>query len=216
MQLERVGAAAVVCDSFLHRSASTLSIEDYGTVSVLQFAVAYSTPSIKRAAFIAACAERGLSTVFILAEGHGIGTNLPDDQIVVVTDHINFMGDNPLIGPNDSSADLRFPDMSEPFSRRLTAMIDGRYAHGPCVYASLPRDRELDLDLGEQLLRFGVNVVGTWIGPELLCARQRSMKVLAFAAPTSAHYGAARLKVSDGLYYSQFREVVALLMQLYS
>lgn len=215
--IENLQAAAVVTASLAGepRVSSGVSIEDYGAGPVLQLAVDSDCASIERAGFVAACAERGIQMLFILAEGECVNLQFPVDRIIAVTDHINLLGDNPLIGSHAPSLGPRFPDMSEPFSRRLFVLLQGDVAARPCVYASYPPDEQLDGDRREQLTRIGVDVAGQWIGPELLSARQRSMKVLAFVAPVGAHYGTSRPKVSGGLYYSQFREVVAqILMQL--
>lgn len=208
LQAEGVQAAAVVCDTFVDKAACGKSVETFGSVRVLQYVVSRETQGIDRAGFVAACAERGLNTLFILAEGHFASTRLPGDRIVALSDHINLIGDSPLIGPHDTGPGPRFPDMSEPFSHRLLRLVESQFGYRTCVYASSPPDVKPDSERLEQLARFGVDAVGPWIGPEILSARQRSMKVLAFAAPADAHYGPANATLSGGLFYSQFKDAV--------
>src|SRR5579863_9829934 len=81
------------------------------------------------------------SIVFTNAAG-GINLKLARGGLVLISDHINLQGSNPLIGPNDDSLGPRFPDMSEAYSRSLRTMahevgseIGVRLAEG--VYAAV-------------------------------------------------------------------------------
>ena len=66
----------------------------------------------------------GCRTLVVTNACGGMNPDMPAGTIVVTTDHINLMGDNPLIGPNDDELGPRFPDMSEPYSRALVALAE--------------------------------------------------------------------------------------------
>jgi hypothetical protein len=66
----------------------------------------------------------GCKTLIITSAVGAMNPNMPPGTIVVNTDHINLMGDNPLIGENDESLGPRFPDMSEPYARPLIALAE--------------------------------------------------------------------------------------------
>src|SRR5206468_8895533 len=66
----------------------------------------------------------GCKTLIITNACGGMNPNMPAGSLVVTTDHINLMGDNPLIGENDEELGPRFPDMSEPYSRQLIALAE--------------------------------------------------------------------------------------------
>src|SRR5262249_22484682 len=66
----------------------------------------------------------GCDPLIITKAVGGMTPNMPAGTLVVTTDHINLMGDNPLIGENDESLGPRFPDMSEPYARRLVALAE--------------------------------------------------------------------------------------------
>jgi purine-nucleoside phosphorylase len=64
-------------------------------------------------------AALGVKTLIVMNAVGSVNPLIPTGSLVFVNDHINLMGDNPLIGPNDDSLGPRFPDMSEPYSRAL-------------------------------------------------------------------------------------------------
>lgn len=110
-------------------------------------------------------------------------------DLFLTTDHINLMGDNPLIGPNDDSLGPRFPDMSEPYDLEMAERVE-RLAleeqitlrKGVFVAVAGPN---LETRAEYRFLRWiGGDVVGMSLVPENLVAVHGGMKVCALAAIT--------------------------------
>ena len=107
-------------------------------------------------------------------------------DLVVLEDHINLMGDNPLIGSNDDQLGPRFPDMSRPYDPKLIALARrcalelGIQTHkGVYVAVSGPN---LETRAEYRMLRAaGADVVGMSTVPEVLVARHAGMRVLGFS-----------------------------------
>jgi purine-nucleoside phosphorylase len=104
-------------------------------------------------------------------------------DLVFLTDHLNWMGDNPLLGPNDDRLGPRFPDMSRAYSTRLRAVAEAAaraagIATRRGVYAAVSGPHyETPAEL--RMLRLaGADLVGMSTVPEAIVARHSGMRVL--------------------------------------
>ncbi|HET8769827.1 MAG TPA: purine-nucleoside phosphorylase [Gemmatimonadaceae bacterium] len=107
-------------------------------------------------------------------------------DLMLIADHINLLGDNPLVGPNDPTLGARFPDMSAPYDEslrviaRVVAAAEGiPLREGTYVAVSGP---SLGTPAEFRMLRaLGADVVGTSTVPEVIVAVQGGMRVLGCA-----------------------------------
>jgi len=119
----------------------------------------------------------------------GMDPHLDLGDIVVITDHINLMGDNPLIGWNDDRIGPRFPDMSDPYSRgrrevlETVALENGIPVRRAVMVAVAGPNLETAAEY-RFLRRVGADVVGMSMVPENLVAVHGGMRVLGLAVVT--------------------------------
>ena len=131
----------------------------------------------------------GAKTLIVSNAVGGMNPFYKRGDIVIIADHINLMGDNPLIGPNDDTIGTRFPDMSEPYSTKLMDLaertaLDLKIRAHRGVFAAVAGPN-LETKAEYRFLRtIGADTVGMSTVPEVLVARHMEMKVLGFSIVT--------------------------------
>jgi purine-nucleoside phosphorylase len=139
-------------------------------------------------------ARRGVQSVVLTNAAGGINLSYHPGQLVLISDHINLMGVNPLSGPNDESMGPRFPDMSEAYSRAhreiaKTAGAELGLALEEGVYAAVPGP-SYETPAEIRFLRaIGADLVGMSTAPEAIVANYLGMKVLAISCVTNMASG---------------------------
>ena len=121
----------------------------------------------------------------------GMNPQLGPGDITVITDHVNLMGDNPLIGPNDDRLGPRFPDMSEPYDRAFVRTMeevarDERIGLKRAVYVAVAGP---NLETGAEyrfLRTIGCDTVGMSSVPECLAAVHGGLRVVGLSVVTDA------------------------------
>jgi len=125
----------------------------------------------------------GVKTLLLTNAAGGINTRFGEGALMVIDDHINLMGVNPLVGPNDERLGPRFPDMSEVYSTRLRAIADAAaqaasiaVEHGVYVAVSGP-SYETPAEI-RAFRTLGADAVGMSTVPEAIVARHMRLDVL--------------------------------------
>jgi purine-nucleoside phosphorylase len=138
----------------------------------------------------------------------GMNPNYRAGDIMVIEDHINLMGDNPLIGINDDRLGPRFPDMSEPYERTLIARAlrvarrEDIVAHqGVFVAVAGPN---LETRAEYRFLRLiGADVVGMSTVPEVIVAVHCGLRVVGFSIVTD-------MCLPDALEAANLQKIIAV------
>ena len=136
----------------------------------------------------------GIQTLLLTNAAGGIDVRLSQGALMVISDHLNLMGVNPLRGPNDERFGPRFPDMTEVYSRVLQELVvDAAKEIGVIVrrgiYAALSGPSyETPAEI-HMLRSFEADAVGMSTVPEAIVARHMGMNVLGISCITNMAAG---------------------------
>jgi len=155
--------------------------------------------------------ELGCRLLIVSNAAGGLNPHYEKGDLIVIEDHINLLGVNPLIGPNDDRLGPRFPDMIEPYDRELqnlalrVALEQNIITHrGVYVAVTGPN---LETRAEYRFLRgIGADVVGMSTIPEVLVAIHAGLKVLGFSIVTD-------MCLPDALKPVRIEEIVAVANQ---
>lgn len=143
----------------------------------------------------------GIQSVILTNAAGGINENYGQGALVLIRDHINLQGCNPLVGPNDERFGPRFPDMSFAYSKKLRHMAReeagelGIAQHEGVYVGLLGPSYETPAEI-RYLRTIGADLVGMSTIAEVIAARQMSMEVLAISCVTNMAAGILDLVLS--------------------
>jgi purine-nucleoside phosphorylase len=136
----------------------------------------------------------GITVLILTNAAGGVNTNLAAGDLMVIDDHINLLGSNPLVGPNEERFGVRFPDLTNVYSPRLRRVADEtggalglRLPHG--VYAAWHGPSYETPAEVRYLRTIGADAVGMSTVPEAIVARHMGMEVLGISCITNLAAG---------------------------
>ncbi|WP_216664892.1 purine-nucleoside phosphorylase [Bacillus sp. WMMC1349] len=138
--------------------------------------------------------ELGVTTLIVTNAAGGVNESYQPGDLMIISDHINHMGTNPLIGPNDSTLGVRFPDMSVAYDKELRELAQ-----------TTAEELNIDIQVGVYtavsgptyetpaevrfLRTIGSDAVGMSTVPEVIVARHAGVRVLGISCISNAAAG---------------------------
>ncbi len=131
----------------------------------------------------------GCDTMIVSNASGGMNPQFDKGDLMLIEDHINLMGDNPLIGPNDDRLGIRFPDMCYPYDRDLLALaqriaLDEKIVAHRGVFVAVPGPN-LETRAEYRFLRgIGADAVGMSTVPEVIVGVHSGLRILGISVIT--------------------------------
>lgn len=136
----------------------------------------------------------GIKTLILTNAAGGVNTDFEPADLMIINDHINLMGKNPLIGPNDEDLGPRFPDMTDLYNKDLIEVAEKSakklgidIQEGVYMYFTGPSyETAAEVRMARIL---GADAVGMSTVPEAIIARHRGLKILGISTITNISTG---------------------------
>ncbi len=164
-------------------------------------------------------AQLGIKSVVMTNAAGSVNVNFSPGELMIIQDHINLMGGNPLIGPNEEQLGQRFFDMTEAYDATLREL-----AEKACVELGIPVRKGVYLALTgpsyetpaeiKMLRTMGADAVGMSTVPEVIAARHMGVRVLGLSCITNQAAGVSKQKLDHEEVLQVGRQVQSSLVQL--
>ncbi len=168
----------------------------------------YEGFSLKQVTFpVRVMKAMGVKTLIVSNASGGMNPQYQKGDLIVITDHINFSGLNPLIGPNHEKLGPRFPDMSEPYTKRLIELtekiaLEEKISVKRGVYIGVTGPN-LETAAEYRMMRlWGADLVGMSTVPEVIVAVHAGLQVLGVSVVTD-------MGLPDALHAVNIDEIIA-------
>jgi len=150
----------------------------------------YEGYTLKQIAFpVRVMKALGCEVLIVSNASGGMNPQWAKGDIMLIEDHINLMGDNPLIGKNDDRLGIRFPDMCEPYDKKLLALaqriaLEEKIVAHSGVFVAVPGPN-LETRAEYRFLRgIGADVVGMSTVPEVIVGVHAGLRILGLSVIT--------------------------------
>lgn len=162
----------------------------------------YEGHSMEQVAYpVRTMAMLGIETLCLTNSAGGLDPNMQPGDLMVIEDHINLMGDNPLKGPNIKNLGPRFPDMTEAYDRELTSTMleileEQKVRHWKGIYCGVSGPTYETPSEVRFLQTIGGNAVGMSTVPESIAANHLGLRVCAVSCITNPAAGIHNTKLT--------------------
>ena len=141
----------------------------------------------------------GVKKMVVTNAAGALNTSFEPGSIMMLTDHINFTGQNPLIGPHDDELGLRFPDMSDAYDKKIQGIVSTCFKNAGIklsegIYAGITGP-SLETSAERRFLRdSGADAVGMSTVMEVIAAKQAGFEIAGLSAITNKADGGPEQK----------------------
>ena len=132
----------------------------------------------------------GVKKMIVTNAAGALNTSFEPGSIMMLTDHINFTGQNPLIGPHDDELGLRFPDMSDVYDKKVQGIVSNCFKNAGIklskgIYAGITGP-SLETSAERRFLKgSGADAVGMSTVMEVIAAKQAGFEIVGLSAITN-------------------------------